>query len=192
MQRARMIAGSLGQWARLYSAASRPRVCRETTTLPAQHRRRGRRAGLLSLCCSGCLAGLPACAATVGSARPSRAFYRLGARLWRGACGAALLEPRPWRAGGECRTFLASSGAAQAVPGPLSLLLPTRRSRDISPTDYADAALAAIFMPGFLLYGGLPFWDSSARCERKHDARRQCRSGRFWQHPLRFGWTDPF
>lgn len=63
--------------------------------------------------------------------------------------------------------FLAGYGAAQAIPGPLFSLaafLGGRLSGDMGGMVGATLALAAIFLPGFLLLAGvLPFWQGLTR-----------------------------
>jgi chromate transporter len=60
--------------------------------------------------------------------------------------------------------FVAGYGAAQAVPGPLftfAAYLGTVMGSEPSGWTGAMLALAAIFLPSFLLVGGaLPFWES--------------------------------
>lgn len=73
-------------------------------------------------------------------------------------------------------SFLAGYGAAQAVPGPLFTFAAYLGAvSDVGPGGVAGAAiaLAAIFLPGFLvLVGVLPFWDAVRRRPRVRAAMR--------------------
>ncbi|RDE10389.1 chromate efflux transporter [Pelagibacterium lacus] len=93
------------------------------------------------------------------------AFYRSGALVFGGGhVVLPLLEAETVRTGWvSADAFLAGYGAAQAVPGPLftfaaylgAVLQPMPNG-----VSGAALALAAIFLPGFLLLiGVLPFWD---------------------------------
>lgn len=94
------------------------------------------------------------------------AFYRAGALVFGGGhvvlplLEEAVVAPG-WISGDE---FLAGYGAAQAVPGPmftLSAYLGARLPGAEGGLVGATAALAAIFLPGFLLLAGaLPLWRS--------------------------------
>lgn len=93
------------------------------------------------------------------------AFYRAGALVFGG--GHVVL---PWLkqalvAPGliDENTFLAGYGAAQAVPGPMFSLAAYLGDHMLDHDGWVGAlvALVAIFLPGFLLLGGvLPFWRS--------------------------------
>jgi chromate transporter len=70
--------------------------------------------------------------------------------------------------------FLAGYGAAQAVPGPLftvAAYLGAALGPEPNGAAGAAIALAAIFLPGFLiLVGALPFWDRFRRLDRAQSA----------------------
>ena len=93
------------------------------------------------------------------------AFYRAGALVFGGGhVVLPLLEAEVVAPGWVSEsTFLAGYGAAQAVPGPLftfAAYLGAVTGPDPSGVAGAAIALAAIFLPGFLLLlGMLPFWD---------------------------------
>ncbi|MCB1425300.1 MAG: chromate transporter, partial [Notoacmeibacter sp.] len=93
------------------------------------------------------------------------AFYRAGALVFGGGhVVLPLLEAEVVAPGWVSEsTFLAGYGAAQAVPGPLftfAAYLGAVASPAPSGVAGAAIALAAIFLPGFLLLlGMLPFWD---------------------------------
>ncbi len=97
------------------------------------------------------------------------AFYRAGALVFGGGhvvlpwLRQALVVPG-WVDEGS---FLAGYGAAQAMPGPMFSLAAYLGSQMQGGVAGALVALAAIFLPGFLLLGGvLPFWQRlSARPE---------------------------
>lgn len=114
------------------------------------------------------LVALPAMAAVTGSGvvALADAFYRSGALVFGG--GHVVL---PLLQGAVVETgwvspdaFLAGYGAAQAVPGPLFTFAGYLGAvSSVGPGGIAGAAvaLAAIFLPGFLvLVGVLPFWDA--------------------------------
>ena len=114
------------------------------------------------------LVGLPVLAAVTGSGvvALADAFYRSGALVFGG--GHVVL---PLLQGAVVETgwvspdaFLAGYGAAQAVPGPLFTFAGYLGAvSSVGPGGIAGAAvaLAAIFLPGFLvLVGVLPFWDA--------------------------------
>jgi len=92
------------------------------------------------------------------------AFYRAGALVFGGGhvvlplLQQALVTPG-WI---DTETFLAGYGAAQAVPGPMFSLagfLGAQLEDGRGGVAGAGIALAAIFLPGFLLVAGvLPFW----------------------------------
>lgn len=93
------------------------------------------------------------------------AFYRSGALVFGGGhVVLPLLEAEVVTPGWvPADTFLAGYGAAQAVPGPLfTFAAYLGAAAGPSPNGIAGAAiaLAAIFLPGFLLLTGmLPFWN---------------------------------
>ena len=94
------------------------------------------------------------------------AFYRSGALVFGGGhVVLPLLQAEVVPPGWVSREqFLAGYGAAQAVPGPLFTLSAYLGAvMQPAPTGWAGAALAlaAIFLPAFLLViGTLPFWDA--------------------------------
>jgi chromate transporter len=112
------------------------------------------------------LAGLPLLAGAVSSHTVdlTRAFYRSGALVFGGGhvvlplLNDAVVVPG-WV---SQQAFLAGYGAAQAVPGPLFTFSAYLGAiEDPSPSGVAGAAiaLAAIFLPSFLLLGAvLPVW----------------------------------
>ncbi|MBS7701020.1 MAG: chromate efflux transporter [Chelatococcus sp.] len=93
------------------------------------------------------------------------AFYRSGALVFGGGhVVLPLLEARVVEPGWiNPSEFIAGYAAAQAVPGPLfTFAAYLGMSLDVPPTGLAGAilALVAIFLPGFLLVGGIaPFWN---------------------------------
>lgn len=117
------------------------------------------------------LFGLPfaEAASSEGSLALWRAFYQAGALVFGGGhVILPLLEGATVRPGWiEADAFLAGYGAAQALPGPLSTFAAFIGAlSSVGPGGVAGAglALAAIFLPGFLLmYGAVPFWDSLRR-----------------------------
>jgi chromate transporter len=128
-----------------------------------------KRAGVVALSLfGGLLVALPILAATLRSpvVAVADAFYRSGALVFGGGhvvlplLEAEVVDPG-WVGHGE---FLAGYGAAQAVPGPLfSFAAYLGAILDPGPSGIAGAALAlaAIFLPGFLiLIGVLPFWNA--------------------------------
>ena len=140
-----------------------------------------KRAGVVALSLfGGLLVALPILAATLRSpvVAVADAFYRSGALVFGGGhVVLPLLEAEVvdsgWVGHGE---FLAGYGAAQAVPGPLfsfaaylGAILEPGSSGGLDgggPMGIAGAALAlaAIFLPGFLiLIGVLPFWNALRR-----------------------------
>jgi len=162
----------------------------DTAALPALHRRRA--GAVLLVVFVALLVGLPLAAGLVADASPpvphplavADAFYRAGALVFGGGhVVLPLLEQTVVAPGwiAEDR-FLAGYGAAQAVPGPmfslaayLGALLPVGPGADpaaAAPGGVARAlaalpgaalAVAAIFLPGFLLVAGLlPFWRAVA------------------------------
>jgi len=114
------------------------------------------------------LVGLPVLAGATGSGTVAfvDAFFRAGALVFGGGhvvlplLQAGVVEPG-WV---SPEAFLAGYGAAQAVPGPLftfSAYLGAVTSAGPGGVAGAAIALAAIFLPGFLvLTGVLPFWDA--------------------------------
>jgi chromate transporter len=91
------------------------------------------------------------------------AFYRAGALVFGGGhvvlpwLKQALVEPGFI----DENTFLAGYGAAQAMPGPMFSLAAYLGDHMVANRGWAGAliALLGIFLPGFLLLGGvLPFW----------------------------------
>ncbi len=94
------------------------------------------------------------------------AFYRAGALVFGGGhVVLPLLEAETVRAGWtDADTFLAGYGAAQALPGPL-FTFAAYLGAAITPVPNgiigALIALAAVFLPGFLLLVGvIPFWNA--------------------------------
>ncbi|MDT0116890.1 chromate efflux transporter [Microbacterium sp. PRF11] len=116
----------------------------------------------------GLLIALPVLAAVTGSGAVmlGDAFYRAGALVFGGGhvvlplLQGGVVEPG-WVAPD---TFLTGYAAAQAVPGPLFTFAAYLGDvSTVGPGGVAGAgiALAAIFLPGFLvLVGVLPFWDA--------------------------------
>ncbi len=112
------------------------------------------------------LAALPLLAAHAQTLAIVDAFFRAGSLVFGGGhVVLPLLEAEVVQRGwiGE-DAFLAGYGAAQAVPGPLfTFAAYLGAAMDPAPHGVLGAALAlaAIFLPGFLvLVGVLPFWDS--------------------------------
>lgn len=131
--------------------------------LPLRH---GRRFGAALLAVfAALLLGLPLLgSAALGPAAVAEAFYRAGALVFGGGhVVLPLLEESVvhtgWITQGD---FLAGYGAAQAVPGPmfsLAAFLGARLPGALGGLPGAALALGAIFLPGFLLVGGvLPWW----------------------------------
>ena len=96
-------------------------------------------------------------------------FYRAGALVFGGGHVVlpllqAIVVPRGWVSNDA---FLAGYGAAQAVPGPLftfAAYLGAISTRAPSGWTGAAIAVAAIFLPAFLLVAGiLPFWEGLRR-----------------------------
>ena len=115
------------------------------------------------------LAGLPlAAAGREGLVAVFEAFYRAGALVFGGGhVVLPLLEETVVAPGWISRDeFLAGYGAAQAIPGPMFALasyLGARLPGAEGGVVGASVALAAIFLPGFLLVGGvLPLWRTVA------------------------------
>jgi chromate transporter len=115
------------------------------------------------------LLGLPAAAHLGGSlVAVTEAFYRAGALVFGGGHVVLPLLRETvvlpgWISEDE---FLAGYGAAQAVPGPMFTLaayLGARLPGEAGGALGASLALAAIFLPGFLLIAGvLPLWRAVA------------------------------
>lgn len=115
------------------------------------------------------LAGLPVLAALTRDPVVATAdgFYRAGALVFGGGhVVLPLLDAEVVETGRvTADEFLAGYGAAQAVPGPL-FTFAAYLGVLVEPGGLAGAglALAAIFLPGFLvLVGVLPFWDALRR-----------------------------
>jgi chromate transporter len=128
-----------------------------------------RRVGILALgAFAGLLVGLPVLRAATDSQSVALfdAFYRAGALVFGGGhvvlplLHSTVVDPG-W-VGNDA--FLAGYGAAQAVPGPLftfAAYLGTVSAVPPNGVGGATIALAAIFLPSFLLiFGTLPFWDA--------------------------------
>ena len=139
--------------------------------------RLGRRSWLAVACLAtlgGLLVGLPALRDLTGSQAVAlvEAMVRSGSLVFGGGhvvlplLDEALVQPG-WVSEQE---FLAGYGLAQAMPGPLfSFSAYLGAIQDPSPNGIAGAALAlvAIYLPSFLVLGGvLPFWSSIRRHAR--------------------------
>jgi chromate transporter len=119
------------------------------------------------------LVGLPLAAGVGGPAALFESFYRSGSLVFGGGhvvlplLHASVVEPG-WV---SQDAFLAGYGAAQALPGPLFTIAAFLGALAVVPASNAPAgvpgallALAAIFLPSFLLvFGTLPFWDALRR-----------------------------
>jgi chromate transporter len=145
-------------------------VCR-TIPLPSSHaipQRVGKGIAVAALCTFAALLVVPP-AYLAAHANPPvqlfQAFYRTGALVFGGGhVVLPLLHSAVVDAGWtDNATFLAGYGAAQAMPGPLftfAAYLGTVARPAPTPIAGAAIALAAIFLPGFLLVVGvLPFWE---------------------------------
>jgi chromate transporter len=131
-----------------------------------------RRTGIVALVLFALLlAGLPLLAAATGSQGVNlvAVFYRAGSLVFGGGHVVlpllqAAVVPPGWVTND---TFLAGYGAAQAVPGPLftfAAYLGTAMTPEPNGWVGASLALAAIFLPSFLLViGVLPFWEALRR-----------------------------
>lgn len=115
------------------------------------------------------LAGLPLLAAGGGHlVAVAEAFYRAGALVFGGGHVVLPLLQEAVVAPGWITTdeFLAGYGAAQAVPGPIfsiAAYLGARLPGAEGGLLGASVAFLAIFLPGFLLIGGvLPLWRAAA------------------------------
>ena len=112
------------------------------------------------------LVALPLAAAADGALALVDAFFRSGALVFGGGhVVLPLLQAEVVQTGWvSADSFLAGYGAAQAVPGPLFTFAAYLGAvSSVGPGGVAGAAiaLAAIFLPGFLvLVGVLPFWDA--------------------------------
>ncbi|MBK5960917.1 chromate transporter [Rhodoplanes elegans] len=117
------------------------------------------------------LAGLPVLASTTGAhlAALVEAFYRAGSLVFGGGHVVlpllqAAVVPPGWMSNDA---FLAGYGAAQAVPGPLFTFAAYLGAvAGPAPNGWLGGAiaLAAIFLPSFLLViGVLPFWEALRR-----------------------------
>ncbi|MBX3538251.1 MAG: chromate efflux transporter [Chelatococcus sp.] len=165
-------AGSLGQIVALVAgAAAGLALCRDAgqssvgvVALPVS-----RRAGGASLVLFlALLLGVPVVAYLTSSQALAMfdAFYRSGALVFGGGhVVLPLLEARVVEPGWiDPSQFIAGYAAAQAVPGPLfTFAAYLGMSLDTPPNGLPGAllALVAIFLPGFLLVGGVaPFWNS--------------------------------
>ncbi|WP_431796212.1 chromate efflux transporter [Microbacterium enclense] len=126
------------------------------------------------------LVGLPVLAAATGSGviALADAFFRSGALVFGGGhVVLPLLQAEVVQTGWVSPdAFLAGYGAAQAVPGPLFTFAAYLGSVSaVGPGGIVGAAvaLAAIFLPGFLiLVGVLPFWDALRERPRVRAAMR--------------------
>lgn len=164
------LGGSLGQIAAIvFGAVAGYTVCRNlalpeagSMSFPVS-----RTVGIVALCAFfALLAGLPLLANTGQPLAVFDAFYRAGSLVFGGGhVVLPLLEAetvaRGWVNGDS---FLAGYGAAQAVPGPLftfTAYLGAVLGPEPNGIAGAAIALAAIFLPGFLLLvGALPFWNA--------------------------------
>ena len=143
-------------------------ICRNTPPLPGEGLQLcySNRVGIKLLALFALLLiGLPLVAyGTVGLLAVAAAFYRAGALVFGGGhVVLPLLQEmvvQPGWIGAE--EFLAGYGAAQAVPGPmfsLAAFLGARLAGEAGGLAGASTALAALFLPGFLIIAGiLPFW----------------------------------
>lgn len=170
-----VVSGPLGQVAAILAGAAAGMLLCRTAPEPSAAPTRfpvPRWAGILSLSLFAVLlAGLPVLAALVRSPAITLfdAFARAGALVFGGGhvvlplLDAEVVTPG-WVGPDE---FLAGYAAAQAVPGPLFTFAGYLGAlADPGPGGVAGAALAlaAIFLPGFLiLVGVLPFWDALRR-----------------------------
>ncbi|WP_295790711.1 chromate efflux transporter [uncultured Microbacterium sp.] len=149
------------------------------TALPPFGVRRG-----VAIACLGLfvvlLVVLPVLAATTGSGAVALtdAFFRAGALVFGGGhVVLPLLQAGVVETGWvSAEAFLSGYGAAQAVPGPLFTFSAYLGAvSDVGPGGVVGAglALAAIFVPGFLvLVGVLPFWDAVRERPRVRAAMR--------------------
>jgi chromate transporter len=167
-----LVPGSLGQVATILVAGGVGAVAFRSTTRPLPLTLRfpiGRRtAGAAAVCFVGLLVGLPL-AAKLGSSHTvdlAQGFYRAGALVFGGGhVVLPLLNDAVVETGWVSQqAFLAGYGVAQAVPGPLFTFSAYLGAiEQPSPNGIAGAALAlaAIFLPSFLLLGAvLPVWST--------------------------------
>ncbi|OFI39417.1 chromate transporter [Arthrobacter sp. SW1] len=166
-----LLGGSLGQiLAIILGAVAGYLFCRadDTPNGSALHFPVRRRTGVTSLVLfAALLFGLPLAVLATGSGDLALfdAFYRAGALVFGGGhvvlplLQAGVVDTG-WVSNQE---FLAGYGVAQAVPGPLftfAAYLGTISTTEPGNIPGAMIALAAIFLPGFLLLiGVLPFWN---------------------------------
>lgn len=166
------VSGALGQVAAIALGAVAGLVwCRGEASAASGRMAFGvsRQAGLVSLALFGILlVALPALVAFSGSQGLAvfDAFYRSGALVFGGGhVVLPLLEAETVRTGWvSSDAFLTGYGAAQAMPGPL-FTFAAYLGAVLQPAPNgalgALVALAAVFLPGFLLLlGALPFWDA--------------------------------
>jgi chromate transporter len=143
---------------------SRPLLPTAGEGLPVPH---GRRVGWLLLAAFALmLVGLPVLAGQTGGLLAMiEGFYRAGALVFGGGhVVLPLLEETVVAPGWISQErFLAAYGAAQAVPGPMfsiAAFLGAELPGEYGGVTGATLALLAIFLPGFLLLGGLlPIWN---------------------------------
>lgn len=156
--------------------AGRALLRREATAAPTLPQPVTRRTGVLALALFALLlVGLPLLANLTESAALFDRFYRAGALVFGGGhVVLPLLEAETVTSGWISPDgFLAGYGAAQAVPGPL-FTFAAYLGTAIGGISGAGIALAAIFLPGFLLLiGALPFWTALSR----HAAARGAMAG---------------
>jgi chromate transporter len=159
-----IVAGALIGWAFLRSDLALPQ-----SSLPVPVKRST--GALLLAAFFLLLIGLPAAAQGSGNyvLELFDGFYRAGALVFGGGHVVlpllqAIVVPRGWVSNDA---FLAGYGAAQAVPGPLftfAAYLGAISSRTPAGWTGAAIAVAAIFLPAFLLVAGiLPFWNGLRR-----------------------------
>jgi chromate transporter len=159
-----IVAGALIGWAFLRSDLALPQ-----SSLPVPVKRST--GALLLAAFFLLLIGLPAAAQGSGNyvLELFDGFYRAGALVFGGGHVVlpllqAIVVPRGWVPNDA---FLAGYGAAQAVPGPLftfAAYLGAISSRTPAGWTGAAIAVAAIFLPAFLLVAGiLPFWEGLRR-----------------------------
>lgn len=167
-------AGGLAGWLWLAPSGTLPH-----SPLPVPLRKRTGVAALLA--CAALLVLLPALASHGGSyaLQLFDSFYRAGALVFGGGhVVLPLLQAEVVPAGWVSNdAFLAGYGAAQAVPGPLFTFAAYLGAVSAqSPNGWAGAAiaLAAIFLPAFLLViGALPLWEGA----RRHPAMQRAMLG---------------
>ncbi|WP_371056584.1 chromate efflux transporter [Rhodosalinus sp. K401] len=137
-----------------------------------------RQAGLALAAFAGLLLLLPLIAGQSQALAVIDGFYRSGALVFGGGhVVLPLLQAETVVPGWvTADAFLAGYGAAQAVPGPLftfAAYLGAVLGPDPNGVAGAAIALAAIFLPGFLiLVGVLPFWDRFRKMARAQAAMR--------------------